>query len=320
MNLAIDGNYILNRNVFPLVKDKLLYGHLLDSLEKSVNTYAKWYPFNNIYFVSDSKTNWRKNIYPDYKGNRTKSDDIDWEFIYITYEEFKNNLPKRFKVLETDLVEGDDWFFYLCNHYNKIGESILMVSNDGDLQQLIKTNDNCINLMVNENHRYNNIFLPIEYNTWVSNRYDKLPLPGIFDDISEDYSELKFIDSLTITREIKNVDPLSVIFEKIVSGDTGDNIKTVWGKLDKKGSLRGFGSKSAEKLYNMYLEYFGYPKFDEECFDRMTDIIIEFKKLNTSEFDEINEKVVFNNTLVNFDQIPKGIIDRIRETHGKVSQ
>jgi 5'-3' exonuclease len=187
MNLAIDGNYILNRNVFPLIKDKLLYGSLLDSLEKSVSTYSKWYPFKNIYFVSDSRGNWRKNIYPEYKGNRKKDDSIDWEFIYETYTEFKGNLSKRYKVLEVDLVEGDDWFYHLCKHHNKKDESILMVSNDGDLQQLIRTEKNCVNLMVNENHRYNNIFLPNNYSTWKSHRYDTLPLPGLFDDYSEDY-------------------------------------------------------------------------------------------------------------------------------------
>ena len=318
MNLTIDGNYILNRNVFPLVKDRLLYGHLYDSLQKSLDTYSKWYPFKNIYFISDSKTNWRKNVYPDYKGNRKKSDDIDWEFVYSTYEEFKNNLPNRIKLLETDLVEGDDWFYYLCNYHNNKKESILMVSNDGDLQQMIKTGDGYINLMVNENHRHNNIFLPQEYKTWLSNRYDTMPLPGLFDDYSEDHDELKFIESLSSTREVKDVDPLYVIFEKLVAGDRGDNIKTVWGKLDKKGNLRGLGAKSAEKLYQMYLEYFGLPAFDEECFDRITDIIIEFKKLESREFNQINENIIFNNTLVNFDEIPNGIIDRIKDTYERV--
>tara|TARA_R110000772_G_scaffold2410_4_gene8492 strand:- start:4779 stop:5738 length:960 start_codon:yes stop_codon:yes gene_type:complete len=318
MNLAIDGNYILNRNLFPLVKDNLLYGYLADSLENSVNQYAKWYPFKNIYFISDSRTNWRKNVYPDYKGNRVKSDDIDWEFIFTTYTEFKENLPKRFKVLETDLVEGDDWFYYLCNHHNEMDESVLMVSNDGDLKQLIRTEKECVNLMVNENHRHNNIFLPIEYKTWATNRYDSLPLPGLFDDLSEEFEMLKFITKLQDTRDTKFVNPDAVIFEKLVAGDAGDNIKTVWGKPDKNGNIRGLGVKSAEKLFQTYLEYFGEPKFDEECFDRITDIIIEFKKLDSSEFDKINENIIFNNNLVNFDKIPESIINRIKNTHENI--
>lgn len=319
MNLIIDGNYILNRNVFPLAKDKLLYGYLMDSLIKSLDTYIKWYGFKNVYFVSDAKTNWRKNVYPEYKGNRKKSDDIDWEFVSSTYTEFKENLPKRVKLLESDLVEGDDWFYYLCEYHNKRNESVLMVSNDGDLQQLVRTKKECINLMVNENHRYNNIFLPLEYKVWLTQRSENLPIPGLLDDYSDDYEELKFIDSLTDAREIKEVDPLYVIFEKIVSGDRGDNIKTAWGKLDKKGNLRGLGTKSAEKLYDMYLEYFGYPIFDDECFDRISDIIIEFKKLESSEFDGINENVKFNNDLVNFTKIPNSIINKIKKVHGEVS-
>lgn len=317
MNLVIDGNYILNRNVFSLVRDRLLYGHLSTTLENAVDTYSKWYPFKNVYFVSDSTTNWRKNIYPDYKGNRSKSDDIDWEFVYVTYQEFKEHLPKRVKLLEKDLIEGDDWFYYLCDHHNQKGESVLMVSNDGDLKQLLVTGKDFINIMVNENTLHNKIFLPQEYRTWMSIKYDSLPLPSLFDDVSEKYEEIDFISKLTNERKVEEVDPKYVVFEKLVAGDRGDNIKTVWGKPDKNGTIRGLGAKSAEKIYNMYLEYFGYPKFNQECFDRISDLIIEFKKLDHNEFDNINENIVFNNKLVNFNKIPNQIIDRIRQEYGR---
>ena len=70
INLILDGNYLLQRNVFSLHKNNLLYGALESSLEISVNNYRQWFGFENVYFVSDSKEkSWRKQLYNEYKGN-----------------------------------------------------------------------------------------------------------------------------------------------------------------------------------------------------------------------------------------------------------
>lgn len=316
MNLIIDGNYILYRNVFSLTREKLLYGYLYDSLVKSIDSYSKWFPFNNVYFISDSKTNWRKHIYPEYKANRKKSDDIDWEFVHTIYEEFKAELPKRYKLLEMPLVEGDDWFHYLTKFHNRRDESCLMVSNDGDLKQLLKTGPSFINIMVNENNLHNNIFLPVEYKTWLSIFSENIKIPDLFDDEpSENLEIYEFFKKLISDRNIKDIKRDEILFEKIVAGDRGDNIKSVWGKKDKNGTIRGIGEKTAKKIYDKYIEYFGIPNFDEECFDRISDLIIEQKKLNSSEFDGIIDNINFNNKLVNFKLIPNNIMKIIKDKH-----
>ena len=68
MNLILDGNYQLYRSVFILHKLKTLYGDLETLLLNDYNNITNAYPFNVIYFISDSKKSWRKMIYPEYKG------------------------------------------------------------------------------------------------------------------------------------------------------------------------------------------------------------------------------------------------------------
>jgi 5'-3' exonuclease len=104
LNCIIDGNYLLHRHVHTLHKNNLLFGALENSLEIAIANYRKWYPFNNLYFVSDSKKkSWRQKIYKDYKAKRSKSSDIDWTFVYNTYDIFKEKLAdKKIKLFELD--------------------------------------------------------------------------------------------------------------------------------------------------------------------------------------------------------------------------
>lgn len=311
MVLLIDGNYILNRNVFSLAKDRLLYGNLEDSLRMTVNKYAKWYPFKKIHFISDSKSNWRKILYPEYKANRKSSEDIDWDFVYVTYDNFKSSLSKRYDILEENLLEGDDWISYLTKHYNKQGQSVLIVSNDGDIQQLLTDGKDYINIMVNENAMNNNVFINEGYKTWLYNFNLNIGLPSLFDDDqNEDSLEYEFIKELLYDRKIKEVKTDKVLFEKIVGGDRGDNIKSVHIKNN-----RGIGEKTAEKLYDKYVEYFGVPTFDDTCFDRMTDIVIEQRKLDSIDFKKIKDNILFNNKLVNLQKLPTNIINKIEEKY-----
>ena len=93
LDLIIDGNYILSKLVFTLHKNNLLFGALHKSLENTINNYRKWYPFANIYLVSDSKEkSWRKQLTSEYKATRKKDSDIDWNFVYTAYGEFKESV------------------------------------------------------------------------------------------------------------------------------------------------------------------------------------------------------------------------------------
>ena len=135
LDIIIDGNYILSKLAFTLHKNNLLFGALYQALDNTIKNYRKWYPFSNIYLVSDSKEkSWRKQIISEYKSTRKKDSDIDWGFVYDTYSEFKEEMKKTIKVLEAPHIEGDDWISFLVEKSNREERSTIIVSNDYDIK------------------------------------------------------------------------------------------------------------------------------------------------------------------------------------------
>lgn len=95
--------------------------------------------YGRIIICSDSKTNWRKTVFPLYKQNRTivkAKDDKDWNYIYAQFdkavEEIKNHTI--WVVLKVDDLEADD-IMALCCKYSP--EKVLIYSIDKDLNQLV---------------------------------------------------------------------------------------------------------------------------------------------------------------------------------------
>ena len=181
VDLIIDGNYILSKLVFTLHKNNLLFGALHKSLENTINNYRKWYPFANIYLVSDSKEkSWRKQLTSDYKATRKKDSDIDWNFVYTAYGEFKESVVGC-KILEAPHVEGDDWISFLVTRANENNRSTIIVSNDYDIKQIVSYSLEplYINIMSNEMFNKEKLFLPKNYQIFL-NKVSKLPNDDIF--------------------------------------------------------------------------------------------------------------------------------------------
>jgi len=316
INLILDGNYLLQRNVFSLHKNNLLYGALETSLEMSVNNYRQWFGFENVYFVSDSKEkSWRKQHYNEYKGNRKKDTDIDWEFVYNTYDTFKAKLANKVKILEYSQVEGDDWISYIAQTANKEGISNLIVSNDYDIKQLIKyeLDPLWINIMSNEVYTNQKIFLPENYQIFL----DKVKSAAINNDIftlSNDGEFLGMVASFMERYEVNEVNATESLVIKLISGDAGDNILSVWA-LEKNGKRRGIGGAGAKSLYDTYELEFGDVDINADDFlDNIADLICEKKKLvRSNEFDKIKQNLELNYKIINLslENIPQDIINKI---------
>ena len=218
VDLIIDGNYILSRMVFTLHKNNLLFGALSKSLENSINNYRKWYPFANIYLVSDSKEkSWRKQLTTSYKSTRKKDNDIDWNFVYSAYGEFKNSLNGNIKVFEAPHVEGDDFISFLTNKSNKSGRSTIIVSNDYDIKQILKFNLNplYINIMTNEMYNKEKLFMPKNYQLFI-NSVSNLPNNDIFN-LNDNVDFLNLMDKFIKKYEVNEVDPVESLMIKIIS-------------------------------------------------------------------------------------------------------
>jgi 5'-3' exonuclease len=318
VDLIVDGNFLLSRMVFTLHKNNLLYGSLHKSLEVAINNYRKWYPFANVYFVSDSKEkSWRKQIYQEYKGTRKKDSDIDWNFVYNAYGEFKDSIKGFLKVMEAPHIEGDDWISFLSNKANSEGRSTFIVSNDYDIKQLVfySLNPLYINIMTNEMFNKEKLFLPKNYQIFLSG-VRNLPNNDIFN-LNDNKEFLILIDRFLNKYEINEIDSTESLMIKIISGDKGDNIDSVF-KQVKNGKTRGIGEKGAKTIYDDYIMEFGEPNlYDPDLYENIADIICEKKKLSKSSISDIVENIKGNVKLIDLrlHNLPDNIIEKMNNVY-----
>lgn len=313
LDLIIDGNYILSKLVFTLHKNNLLYGALHKSLENTVNNYRKWYPFTNIYLVSDSKEkSWRKQITTEYKATRKKDTDIDWQFVYTAYGEFKQSI-QGCKILEAPHIEGDDWISFLTNNANNNGRSTIIVSNDYDIKQIVNFSLDPlhINIMSNEMYNKEKLFMPKNYQIFM-NKVSKIPNDDIFN-LNDNSEFIMMMNKFLNKYEINEIDPIESLIIKIISGDQSDNISSVW-QQTKNGKTRGIGAKGAKTIYDMYITEFGEINLsDPDLLENIADLICEKKKLSKNKIEDIVENIKSNFKLIDLrlNNLPVEIVEKM---------
>lgn len=313
-DLIIDGNYILSKNVFTLHKNNLLFGALHKSLENAISNYKKWYPFANVFLVSDSKEkSWRKQLITNYKSTRKKDSDIDWNFVYTVYGEFKESLRGTVKVLEAPHIEGDDWISFLTNKANTEGRSTIIVSNDHDIKQIVKYSIDPLwmNIMTNEMYNKEKLFLPKNYQVFV-NKVSKIPNDDIFQ-LNDNADFLKLIDKFMNRYEINEIDSTESLIIKIISGDISDNIGSAWSQI-KNGKKRGIGEKGAKSIYDNYLLEFGEINLsDPDLYENLADLICEKKKLSKTQIEGIVDNIKSNMRLIDLrmQNLPSEVVSKM---------
>tara|TARA_Y100001958_G_C21217653_1_gene543033 strand:+ start:448 stop:1302 length:855 start_codon:yes stop_codon:yes gene_type:complete len=144
---------------------------IINSLRLYRNAYKK--DFGELVIACDSKNNWRKSYYPQYKANRKKARDksgLDWveafRIIGKIRDELKENFP--YKVIEVEGCEADDIIGTLCKNTQEFGqyEDVMIVSADKDFLQL---------------QRYKNVR---QYSPLLKKEYrEKTPLVGLTEKI-----------------------------------------------------------------------------------------------------------------------------------------
>ena len=320
-DLIIDGNYILSKNTFTLHKNNLLFGALHKSLENTINNYRKWYPFANVYLVSDSKEkSWRKQLTSSYKATRKKDSDIDWAFVYTAYGEFKDSMKGLVKVLEAPHVEGDDWISFLVTKANREGRSSIIVSNDYDIKQIVNygLDPLFINIMTNEMYNKEKLFLPKNYQIFL-NKVSKLPSDDIFN-LNDNTDFLLLLDRFINKYEINEINPVESLMVKIISGDTSDNIGSVWSVV-KNGKKRGIGSKGAQSIYDEYISEFGEINLgDPDLYENIADLICEKKKLSKTQIESIVENIKDNMKLIDLrmHNLPGEIVEKMENGYSNI--
>lgn len=153
--ILVDYSSAAIASIMPHIKDKdftlELGKHCVLNYLRSFNV-----KFRNKYGVMviccDDKASWRKELYPHYKANRSKSkSDIDWTFIYQIMNETEKDIREVFPwcVVKCPTCEGDDVIASLAHTTN---EPTIIISEDKDMIQL--THFKNIEIYSHRKHKY----------------------------------------------------------------------------------------------------------------------------------------------------------------------
>ena len=329
LTLVCDMNYVLMSRFSvvggfdkgaPEVALQRAQQNLTDMLARSINIMLNRFPaVDNVVLVGDGGS-WRKQLpIPSqlkgttYKGNREQQVDIDWNYVFNALNDLMTNARGvGVTVSQTLSAEGDDWVWYWSRRLNAQGTNVLIWSIDRDLQQLVqKTPDGT-------------------FTAWYSDR-SGLCLHECYKDgdnvdpmdffMSPIQIDTEIIDSLKIgaAGKVTYVNPDEVVIEKVLCGDSGDNIKAVV-RFDKGGRTYRFSEGDLKKYQEHDLPMTTVADL-KECREDIADWIMSNKKFAPYKFKkkDILEMLNYNIKLVwlNEETIPGPVIQSMNEVEYK---
>lgn len=232
--LLIDGNWLMRSRMSVLTKGFNINNsdviksetarEFKDLLAKSINVMINKFPqIDNIVLVSDGGS-WRKNVKkPEciskivYKGNRKLEEELDWRVIYDSFNEFFDKcLTEGITCTNGMNIEGDDWIWYWSRFLNYNKTNCIIWSVDCDLKQLVQYNNGIFTAWYNDNAGL------VAHEDLDSSKYDELDL---FMDPTK--HNVLFESIINKLKKVTYINPNDIIIDKIIFGDSGDNIKPV---------------------------------------------------------------------------------------------
>jgi 5'-3' exonuclease len=264
---------------------------------------------DRVIFFFDEGKSWRYNLYDSYKANRKNQDRYSRDGLNNAI----NNLKLYFKesnipFLSMVGMEADDlisitidilWNSSAFKKDNKL----VIFSNDGDLKQLIRSKDDELSFVICYDGMKEKFFL----DGYLDISTDRDDFFGV-SNVSE------FISKVNNNCEIVN--PKSILLEKLLVGDSSDNIKSSFSYdiITKKGDRKTFGFtelRYRELLKNTvsFKKEFGENLDNNLIFDKVKKFIIDNVNAvdqNSITLDKFNEQMLLNRKLLelNFKHIP----------------
>lgn len=206
----------------------------------------------------DSRS-WRRAFYDGYKSSRENADGskgiMDKETkdrFYRIMDDFMNLLGDVGIIISrVPGAEGDDLLYRWANRFNAEGRSVVLVTGDGDLGQVVRGDDDPWTIAWS-GHQTNGKVLTST--GWRSAWLDKRKDLSLFDmsgmsDRREDFRKI-----LRAGATLETVDPRSLILRKILVGDDGDDVPSSWNGLSPTGRPARLTPKKAEKVVELFLE------------------------------------------------------------------
>ena len=240
LTLLVDANWLLISRASVLIKSfrsdlpeeakKQAQTELEDLLAKSICVILNKLPsIDNLVIVADGGS-WRKQLpIPSciegttYKGNRTKTDETDWNYIYKALSNVLDKAKEEnITVSQYNNIEGDDWVWYWSSRLNNEGTNCVIWTSDNDLKQLVQIDEktNAFTAWYNDK---NGLWLPEmidDRDRWITCSNDDCI--NFFMN-AQYYSPV--LESIKIKiNSINYINPDSIVMSKVICGDAGDNI------------------------------------------------------------------------------------------------
>lgn len=265
VNILIDGNYIFHKtfgifggygNVDPgkILKDKSEQAAFIRKVSTDLCSSLKMIPQGGrLIFTSDSRS-WRKDIEIEdggYKSGRVKDEAVDWTIFFDLMQSFGSQLEKMgFIFSKVEGAEGDDLLMYWSDYFNEAGENCIIITGDKDLHQLAKISNKSWTTIWNNNSKKNVISVP---KGWKEDWLDKNESIDIFNMASAISPEKERFKDFLKKVQIEEIESRPFIFNKILIGDKGDSVPSVW-SYTNNNKIVNFTQKKAEVVYDAFLE------------------------------------------------------------------
>jgi 5'-3' exonuclease len=309
VNICIDGNYIFHKTfgvfggysntdpgkILSNQKQKSLFIRKISTdLCSSLRDLPKG---GRLIFTSDSRS-WRKKIEIEgggYKSDRVKDENVDWSSFFELLHEFGKHLEKMgFIYSKVEGAEGDDLLLYWSDYFNSIGENCFIISGDKDLYQLVKIKNGAWTCTWNSNSKKNILSIPKGWKeSWLENKSEV----SIFNTTDFIDSDKEKMSNLLNKIELVEIEDKKFIFNKILVGDKGDCVPSVW-EVKKGEKTQSFTQKKSDIIMESFFDSDWYSKEileiieDQEFLNWVSGFILRASKDVDS--TENREKVIKN--------------------------
>lgn len=197
---------------------------------------------SRVIITLDSRS-WRKDISIDenegYKGNRTKSDVINWDNFYKIMDDFASICKANgFIISKVKDAEADDLMaLWRDELLYKENQHVILVSGDEDVRQLVTTNKQpnkishsvVFNPFTQGRNSTKKLFTPTGFNDWLNGDDD---LGNIFDR-SIDVDKEDFQRILNEQVKLEEINGNQIALKKMFCGDDGDNVPSIYTWMSK---------------------------------------------------------------------------------------
>jgi 5'-3' exonuclease len=147
MILIFDLNHVAYRCLFAAKQNIIEVGwqYFKHVMFTTVFNSCKKFEATKVILAVDSKDNWRKKVFSEYKENRKENrdanEDIDWNEFFKAFQEFVDDVKKYFPfyVIQIKYMEADDIAALITKNYQS--EEKVIITSDSDYVQLLKYNN-----------------------------------------------------------------------------------------------------------------------------------------------------------------------------------